>query len=179
MTVFLIEGQLHQDAHSRTDLMVDWRRHWEDTHTHLQQQLSHKTHTCSLSVRYAVMQCPVSLVSVTSSLTGVVLLVDAPLMVLLPGPTVLTVMTYLLQQVEHSDLSPTSFIVGLTVHDVVQCRRRSCTGVFTATRVTCNHSEKQENSRSGDTSLETDHRPLIRQDYQATGSLCRCHAAAV
>lgn len=57
-----------------------------------------------------------------TSLTGVVLLVDTPLMILLPGPACLAVMAHLLQQVEHSDLSPPSLIVRLTVHNVVERR---------------------------------------------------------
>lgn len=61
------------------------------------------------------------LVSVTS-LTRVVLLVDAPLVVLLPAPTRLTVMTYLLQQVKHPDLTTASLVVRLTVNNVVERR---------------------------------------------------------
>lgn len=71
-----------------------------------------------------------------TSLTGVVLLVDAPLVVLLPAPTRLAVMTHLLQQVEHSDLTPPSLVVGLTVNDVVQRRRRPRTSLFAAAGVT-------------------------------------------
>lgn len=72
----------------------------------------------------------------STSLTGVVLLVDAPLVVLLPAPTSLTVVSHLLQKVKHSDLSSSSFIVWLTVNNVVQCCRCSCTSFFASTRVT-------------------------------------------
>lgn len=57
-----------------------------------------------------------------SSLTGVALLVDPPLMVFLPAPTSFTVVTHLLQQVQDSDLAPPPLIIWLTVHNVVQCR---------------------------------------------------------
>lgn len=61
------------------------------------------------------------LVSVIS-LTRVVLLVDAPLVVLLPAPTRLAVMTYLFQQVEHPDLTTASLVIRLTVYNVVERR---------------------------------------------------------
>lgn len=57
--------------------------------------------------------------SVCDSLTRVVLLVNSSLVVLLPAPTRLAVMSHLLQEVEHSDLTPTSLIIRLTVNNVV------------------------------------------------------------
>lgn len=75
---------------------------------------------------------PVSVIS----LTWVVLLVHSPLVVLLPAPAGFAVMTHLLQQVEHSDLSPAPLIVGLTVHNIVQRGGRSRTSLFTPPRVT-------------------------------------------
>lgn len=71
-----------------------------------------------------------------TALTGVVLLVDSPLVVLLPGPTGLAVVAHLLQQVEHSDFTSPTLVIRLTVDNVVQCGRRPCTRFFTATRVT-------------------------------------------
>lgn len=78
-----------------------------------------------------------------TSLTGVVLLLHAPLVVLLPAPTCLAVMTHLLQQVEHSDLTPTSLIVRLTVNDVVQRGRRPSPSLFTTAGVTWSTGHKQ------------------------------------
>lgn len=57
-----------------------------------------------------------------TGLTGVIVLLHAPLVVLLPAPAGLAVMTHLLQQVKHSDLTPPSLVVRLTVDDVVESR---------------------------------------------------------
>lgn len=92
-------------------------------------------------------------------------------------------MAHLLQQVEHSDLTPTSFIIRLTVNDVVQCGRRPCSSLFTAARVTWPTRDKQHVTWAmGQTNRWVNKLPVTDKDknfvYPATGSPCRCRAAA-
>lgn len=86
-------------------------------------------------VGYASVEAHVTCQVCGVKLTGVVLLVQTPLVVLLPAPAGLAVVAHLLQQVQHSDLPPPSLVVRLTVDNVVQRRRRSGPSLLTAAGV--------------------------------------------